>query len=147
MAHGIHWMNLIDVMETKLGVGCSHPRQNIFFNMCWRLRFFGLQYTTHLASCSLVDSSKPGQLVGETQFVLLSITNMEHLFHLEDIYLQCWLHDWHNNHATHRNAHLGLPPWGNVVLIYNIHSFEFLSSYGFAKRHYHMKLEVIETIL
>ncbi len=39
--------------------------------------------------------------------------------------LQHQLHDGHNNHATHRNVHLGLPPWGNVVPFYNIHSFEF----------------------
>jgi hypothetical protein len=118
-------------MGTKLGVGGSHPKQNIFFNMCWRSKFFKLEilwspmHIPHGFMCSLMDSLKLGQLVGETHLVLFAITNLEHLFHLGDIYPQCWLHDYHNNHATHRSVHLGLPRWGNVVPLYNIHSFEF----------------------
>jgi len=130
VAHGILWMNLIDVWEPSLELVVPIPNKTSSSTCVkgWKfsnLRFFGLQCTSHPASCSSVDSSKPSQLVGETHLVPLSITNLKHLFHLEDIYPQHELHNWHSNHATHRNIHFGLPPWGNVVPFYNIHSFEF----------------------
>jgi len=33
-------------------------------------------------------------------FVAFSITNLEHMFHLEYINFEVWLHNWHEYHAA-----------------------------------------------